>query len=817
MAHAATLTGLAGDLVTAITGKAKHEASFAGLHDQTLKGLRDQSHARTNQFAVSAKLDGMVEKLEVLNREDLASALQSRLEELQAKSRWMPEMLSFLLELSDRPAEKTVLEDVELANGPAIDEKDLTWEDILAEDPLSDSEIWEDVERGYFSSGDDSLEENTDLTVSTQATWLGDEDGAAVARLHLVQCDDSLLSATKATRDSWKPVQSREKILPLSELIIIREILSMMHGLPTDLFHMDVFSGRISLARRASMATASSHSLYDVLNACVRNGTIINYLRRWDASSQDTPYLQSIQSEIHQHCEKFGRHLEQIEQRYLDWGTKTVVSAIRVQTEVHRAAELLIRLATLIKNASGDASPFALLDLLYEETTTSQMTDSPQTFQALASIFLVGLRTYLRPVAAWTKTGSLSTKDDGSFFILDSNHNCELGEFWHGHFSIRRRPDGTPSAPKCFVFFTQKIFALGKSRALMRRLGQERDDVSDGHAPLPFFDGILDNLRQDTLMPFTQLLHDRLALWIAEVSTDCTPQLQSAILHDHGLTKTTDALPYIYCSRDGIAFSAFAEALIARAPGMGCNNRPWSDQFLLTELAHNIFGGIPGVDADNVYVSATSNEEANTTLAVSTTVQNLAELEIRYKLPWPVQNVTRSSTPVLHSKVFVFLLQVYYASSLIQGHLFELRSGEARSGSASKAVLKLRQHLLCFTSLMQAYLTTTAHTLHQQMQDRMLAAEDIDAMAMVWAEHERRLETSLLLTERLGPVRDAIIRILEISELLANTSGSSSVAGLLDQYQRGMAFLVAGVRGVSRAGAESSLEILAERLESLGW
>lgn len=806
MAHAATLNGLAGSLITAITGKQKDAASFAKLHEQTLKGLRDQRHARTNQFAIKDKLNGMVEKFEVLNRENLANALQDRLDELPPKSRWMPEILSFLLELSDRPAEKTCLEDVERSNGPVFAEKDLTWENILQEDPLSDSDIWENVERGYFSSGDDSLEDDTEPTLSTQATSLHDEDVAAVARLHLVQCDDSLPSATKESRESWKPAQSTTNSHILSELTIIREMLSMMHGLPTDLFHTDPSSGRVSLARRATMATASSHSLYDVLNVCVRSGTIINYLRRWVASQQDTPYLQSIQSCIHKLCVQFGRQLSQIEQRFIDPKVQTVVSAVQVQTEIHRAAGVLIRLATMVKNASVEKSPFALLNILYDEATTSQMMDSTTTFQTLSSVFLAGLRTYLRPVAAWTKTGSLSSKDLGDFFVIDSNHNCELGDFWHAHFSLHYQSNGTPNTPKCFKTFAPKIFALGKSRALLKRLNQEPDDISSEYpAPIPSFEKLSTHLQQNPFIPFPQLLHQTLQSWIAEISTNCAPQLQSALWYDHGLMNTLHALPYLYFSRDGIAFSTFADALIARV-----SNPSTTDQFLLTELAHTIFGSIPGVEGDNIYIS-TSPETSP--VATTTPIRKLAELKLDYNLPWPVQNVTRTSSLALHNQALVFLLQVHYASTVIRGRFFSLRSVKAREENAiSKLELKLRQHLLAFTNLLQEYLTTTASAIHSDMLHRMQRAEDIDTMAKIWENYKRRLEMSLLLAEGMKPVREAVLRVLELSE----AHGGEGIEGLLEEYQRDMGFLVAGVRGVSRAGGEGGLVMLGERLENMG-
>ncbi|SMQ53719.1 unnamed protein product [Zymoseptoria tritici ST99CH_3D7] len=809
MAHAAVLNGLTQKLITAVTGVDTGDRAYKSLRDQTIKGLKDQSHARTNQFAVKAQLDGLAEKFEVLNREDLAQAFQTRLDELPADQRWMPEILSLLLELSDRPVEKTDLADVENANAPPVEESTSILEGIFAREARDEDGLWDDVERGYHSSGDDDLEDDSDPTTSTQATSLAEDDDASIARLHLSTPDESAIADVKATRESWGVEESRRNGYLLSELAIVREILSMMHGLPTDLFHTDDSTGRVSLTRRAKLATTSSHSLYDVLHGCVQTGTTVNSVRRWVVSNQDVACIQSIQAGMQKHLVAFDIAVCRIEQTYVSPDSAAVVSAIGVQTAISGAATALVRLASLVKRSTEAKyiSPFVLLDLLYDETIIAQMTDNAELFQSLAAIFLAGLRTYLRHVAAWIKTGSLAARNDGTFFVLDSNKNCEAGNLWHDRFVMRTQPDGEPHMPRCMFALADKMFALGKSRSFLHRLQRQDGESQSVHklsSATPTFEALLQALREDTFMPFSQLLGHTLESWMSDVSTDCTPQLQQQLLSMCGLSEAVEALPYVYFGRDGIAFASLADSLIKRT-GKG-RQMTATDQFLLTELAQTTFGNLPGVDPDNVHVTIAKPEA---TLISESIIRRLEVCTISYNVTWPVQNIIRSSSPVSHSKVFALLLQIHYASSLLQDRFFDMRA-EPASGPDT---IKLRQRLSCFTSLINDFVTATAHTLHSGMQARMQAAKDIDAMVTVWSDYERRLQTSLMLTSRLEPIKEGIIGVLEISEHLARSMEPKSVAGLLEQFESSMAFLIAGVRGVSRAGGEQALEMLAERLE----
>jgi gamma-tubulin complex component 5 len=807
MAHVAVLNGLTQQLITSITGVKTGDRAFKSLRDQTAKGLREQSHARTNQFAVKSQLEGLAEKFEVLNRDDLARAFQSRIEELPTDQKWLPEILSLLLELSDRPAEKTVLDDVEHANAPPLSASTLDLDVIFAKESTDDVALWDDVERGYHSS-DDDLEDDSDPTISTQATSVAEEDVTSTARLHLIEPDEQAIAAVKATRESWSPQASRNSGHVLSELTVVREILSSMHGLPTDLFDMDDSSGRVSLTRRARMATASNSTLHDVLNECMQTATIVNSVRRWVASHQNVACIQSIQAAVQTHLIAFDVQICQLEAAFISPASTAVVSAIGVQTDITRFAAVILRLAALIKRSTEAEylSPFVLLDTLYDETNMAEMMEDVEIFQSLAVVFLAGLKTYLRHVAAWIKTGSLAAKNDGTFFVLDSDKNCDAGNLWHDRFVVRTQPDGKPYMPRCIFESADRLFALGKSRSFLRRLNQrggESEDIHDLSSATPSFEPLLQALREGTFTPFSQLLSNTLDSWMSDVGTDCTPQLREQLFTTHGLGEMMTALPCVYFSKDGIAFGSFADSLIKRvSKSQQMTN---ADQFLLTELAQTTFGVLPGVDADNIYFTTATQPFSSE----SSVLCRLGACTISYNVSWPIQNIVRARSSTLHSTVFTLLLQVHYASQLMDARFFDMRA----SAATLPETTRLRQRLICFITLLLAFITTTAHTLHSETQLRLKSAEDIDAMVRVWADYEQRLQTSLLLSARLEPMREAIMNILEISELLVHATGPKNVAGLLERFDSGMSFLVAGVRGISRAGGEEALGMFAERLE----
>jgi hypothetical protein len=101
----------------------------------------------------------------------------------------------------------------------------------------------------------------------------------------------------------------------------------------------------------------------------------------------------------------------------------------------------------------------------------------------------------------------------------------------------------------------------------------------------------------------------------------------------------------------------------------------------------------------------------------------------------------------------------------------------------------------------------------------------------VWITHIKHIDMALLLAQKLNPIREAIIGCLELCERFAmmwpRIAGSQTVteenaqplpsrrdfAGMRQELDKSVSFIIAGVRSVGRASGNKMLEELAERLE----
>ncbi|KAK3714100.1 hypothetical protein LTR37_008129 [Vermiconidia calcicola] len=844
MAHAAKLNELVGGLVRSANGASRDDASLHRLRDQAVKGLRSASHARTNQFDVKEKLDGLVEKFVVLNRDDLSEALQRRLNELPTGSKWMPEILSLLLQLSDRPVEKTRLEDVEALGKKAEDvQLPLTWEDIVADDQPNETGIWDDVERGYHSSGneptiDDAID--SDETDSTQATSVNAEDIDALARLHIIHPDNGALDGVSS---HYNELQNDKKATSVSELTLIRETLLMLHGLPTSLYHLDESTGWVSYRQHFWLETVTQAAVRDMIKRLANIGSSLNTLRQWFRSEQRMSYLQSCQSSVQQLVNNFGSELAAIEQRYLSPPAVLVVSVMEVKREVENRVRPLLELSLVVESTQRQdrQPPSVLLDALYTKACKCELSGNLDSSAALVKVLLAGLRAYLKPLSRWAQTGSIN-QDDSTFLIYEANSECDLSRLWSERFAMRTLLDGKPSMPIFMHRFASRIFAMGKSHAFLQALDDNAETDAAGEAwtsaQSRFFDGPPSG---NSILPFSQLLDESLKLWLTETSNDCTPLLQSKLLREHGALAIITELSQLFCSGNGVLFQMFADTLFWR---MDRDKENWRNSFLLSELAQSALGSKSPSSAHSLTVRFEDESDADLS---GSSIRQLDSLNLNTIFPWPVQNITRCRSPALYSKAFKLLLQIYRAKQLVRKQQFDLRSLYSHTphplGETAHA-LRIRQQFATHVDLLSAHVTSAAQTISSSLCKDIQAADGIDGMADVWASYEKRLETSLLLAPNMKPMREAITGHLELCESLTiawrrlfgnercstiemgeehhedtehrvsgNAPVGNTVKGLQSELDKSLSFIVAGLRGIGRAGGNTALETLADRLE----
>lgn len=829
MAHAARVSELADNLIQSLLGIDKTHPSFAKHKPVAVKGVRDNSYGRTNQFEVKDRLNGLVEKFAVLNRDDLSDALQSRLEELPTEGKWLPEILALFLSLSDRPVEKTPHGALESLHAEQHPGEQLTWDEIFADDPLDEPGLWDDIERGYHSSGDETgVEDDVDSepTTSTRATTIGDDSAEASARSYVTEPDVTLLEPIKQVRqehEGWLD----SGISRVSELAVIRESLFMLRGLPTDLYPLDTATGRIKTRPDATIATACMQSVNDSLAQFATLGNELQFVRKWGRTDQSRPYIRTCQAGIEQLLMEFGRHIAALEERYVGNSVDVVVSLIDVLAEAQRPARHLSHIASILDHLPSN-SPFALLNVLYDSSCAAQMIGDDELFVVLSSILFEAAQTYLRPVASWISNGSIPPVEH-DFFVSESEVDCGLGNLWHSKYVLRLSKANTPSTPGFMQDKAAKIFALGKSKMFLDYLNQ--GSIAAEHTTIaksdgPDFAGLRQQIEDSPLLPFSELFDETLRHWLSSISTDVTPNLTASLLEQHGLLRTLAAIDTSFFAADGALFQDFAESLFERIKRTPSS---WANGFLLTELARETLGESSSVDPQSLSIDLSPEPSPKS----DSTTRALQTIHLSYHLPWPIQNITRQTSPQIASKAFTLLLQISHVQHILHSQTFTLRklhstSLPANNDNTLNPALKLRHSLLTLTTTLRSHIATVTHTLTPLLQTSLLSAPTIDSMLASYTTHMHRLEVSLFLSPNLTPLREALVSALALCERfsplweLATTEGVGEgtregvrlgLRKLQGEFEEAVNFVRAGVRGVSRAGGEVLLEELAEGLE----
>ncbi|KAI4731862.1 hypothetical protein E4T49_00101 [Aureobasidium sp. EXF-10728] len=729
MAHAAKLGALTDDLISAITPSTSHRDArqLRHLKDSALRTFKTQHHVRVNQFEIDAKLEGLLEKFYVLNNEPLADALKPRLDELAAiPNKWRPEVLALLLALSDRPAEKTNIDKaLEIVPDEPV-EQQLTWAEIIADDPLDEEGIWDDVEyeSDYSEHRAPSLSDESigEPTTSTSASSLDQQDLASLARAFVILKDHELLDQVKDIRDRITSTHSGSE---LTELQVIRQVLLMLHGLPTDLFELRA-SGRVRTRYSCRIANIASSTLDRLLQEVALLGSQITVVRRFVASNQQSVVLQSFQAAVQVQLSELGRTLSSIEQDFLQQDSSTVVSLLNVHAEVDRVARPLVRLGSLIPDDAHkhNVRALRLLDNLFEQACNLQLIGEDEESTKVADLFFKCLEPYLRPIRLWMTEGKLITSNE-LFFVRSDHESSDRGSIWHSRFKLLREVDGSVFAPGFMKSLAERIFKAGKSVMLLETLGHKPDVYQRSQQSLDLA-RIMQSV-DNALLPFSETFKLALNRFADALEGSETKLLRQILMSQCGLQRTIVAVNHVYFGVNGAHFQNFAYGIFHRIDrGSG-----WDDRFLLTELAQTAFEPIGAVMSDHITVRVKPRNDQGSISTHGRRADMLGRIVVEYS-EWTL--------------------------SIMASHSKEQRVRE---------LLALRQHLSWFATTWKGYVCEVLSVVSAQLKIDLEAAADVDGMVAAFHTFQLDLTSKLLQHENLAPIQGSILAILELYEDLA--------------------------------------------------
>ncbi|KAF2196439.1 hypothetical protein GQ43DRAFT_484948 [Delitschia confertaspora ATCC 74209] len=875
MSQNARIGALTDELVRCITDFSPETNAQAYKHakDLALRKLKGHHYARTNQFHVQASLDGLDEKFRVLSRDDLADALKERLTELQRiPNKWTPELLSLLLQLSDRPVENSKVEDLEVF-APPKSLLPLTWAEIIAEDPPSDEELWKDIDYAAESSEDETRPDRQEKTSMKKALPSSIEDDTYDTETCVEPVDKKIIREletaqfwrTEATEDTGK--------VTITELQTVRETLFMLTGLETSLYTIDGQSGSIHVVQKFILSHTTPSTTNSVLSQLADIGHDLYRLRQWPHHKSSFPLIQTFEAAVTKRLADFDRYLASSQQSYLFPKSPFPVSILEVHNEVRKASNPLRHLAKLVSNVEPllYVNPFAHLETLFDRINLAQITLEQDVFEYLGTIFFECLQTYLKPIRKWMELGQLGHNDE-TFFIFENDSGSENSSLWHDRFVLRRGQGNALRSPNFLEPAAKKIFNTGKSVIFLKELGIRNTGISAESEPRLDFESVCGTDHELPLAPFSELFGAAFETWIRSKYSLASNVLRSKLLSECGLLRIIEAFKHLFLAANGSTFQDFASAIFER---MDSRRRGWNDRYLLTELAHAIYAtGLDPTDVERIVVRSSNTKKD------SRSVKSLSSVTVDYALPWPVMNIIQRSSIPIYQQVFTFLLQTYRAKYLLQN-----TDWKALSSAKAKALVqlsyKLRHHLIWFADNIRAYLTDIVFgPSTEALLSQLTEAQDIDEMSDVHMKYIARLQEQSLLSSNLKPIHQAIISLLDLAVLFSDihsseppkknasvplnsqadpnarpkmkskksrksiiptivddassdseeegtgehnasptkafqttSSFSENLNTIQEQFDSLLPFVIAGLRSVSRAGGELCWEMLAEKLE----
>jgi gamma-tubulin complex component 5 len=608
MAQASVTNPILDELVADISGLSpvKDARKFKKQRDNALKTTKSTQYGRVNQFEVESNLQGLVEKFQVLNRDDLSIALAEKLHTLkQYTDKWTPDILFLLLQLSDRPVEK-LPQYVARSQAIVSGKPDLTWDEVLMEDPYSDEELWKDVTYSPISS--DSEDESLPaLDPSNKPRHGSSEDDAKDIRKEIEPfetIDEDLLSSLRQLQ-FW----SQKTRLPnangvtesslVQESHAIREVLLVIRGLPTSLFKI-TGAGKVEFQGLYKIEDITSPVFSDLMSSFASIAQRILAVRIWANESQTDNLYQSFTASVQKQIQQFDKKLGLLDSALLASSGQIVVSLMHILEEVRVKSKPLLFLQASMDKLSPQKGPFSHLEILYNLICEQQESGDIVLFYFLGTIFFESAQNFFRPIQKWMTAGSINS-DTSSFFIVEIDGPLDDASIWNDQFHFRLAEDREMLAPKFIQTSAHRILNTGKSIRFLNKLGLDLRETSATMSSMRFED-VCKVDGQIPLASFSILFDHAFSNWIENMYGPTSNILREQLLTTHRLQQSLAALEDIYLSTDGTRLQALADPMFE-----AIDNRTSvrNDKYLLSERLKAVFADCPNVNVDLLTIRTT--------------------------------------------------------------------------------------------------------------------------------------------------------------------------------------------------------------------
>ena len=720
------------------------------------------------------RIAGLEEKFRILNNGELADALSDRVEKLSKwKKKFQLEILTLLLDLSESPATRTRVEDLELLKQPPP-VPPLTWSQVLADDPLDFSNnIWKTIDYAEDSS-------EVDEAVTPDRTVLFPAEQVSVYQHTPVPAEfpkelsvpiESVVVQETIESQFWKVKNGStgiptEKLL-LTETQLIRELLFMLMQLPTTIFQKSDH-GQLRVVGACCIQGISTEALDSIITSFIFIGQELAKVHEWVCRAEVVHMIQTIQAVLRDKLQIAAALLTEIETRLLHPELQASVSLLSVLFELQVATGPLLSINNLIlvQQTTQTKKPFALLESIYDGICLAESIGDENVYKLFEELFFLGLNTYLKPVFEWIEFGRLEL-DDEVFFVMKNEDVSSKELLWSKQYMLRSNLDGVLHAPHFLYQKASKILTSGKSISFMRSLGLETPEIDQGSSSIASvdFEWVCRLDHADVMQPFSERFGAAMDTWINSQHQLSSINLRKVMTFQFGLWRVLGALEYIYLSRNGAIASHVASGIFSR---IDRGKTVWNDQFVLTEMFREAYVSVDCVSTAQIFVRS-KRDKGLELPGRRRTMGSLACLMVSYKLPWAIANIIRPSTEDIYQRVFVLLVQVLRAKKMLSRKVIASLYVGNDHKSTTAIILSLRHRLLWFTNTLHAYLTITVLSQARlEFRSKMEKSVDLDEMIAAHDAHTSRLENQCLLSKKLASTHQAVVSVLDLVVLFSD-------------------------------------------------
>ena len=673
----------------------------------------------------------------------------------------MPEILSIFLQLSDQPAQKSRVKDVEFSRRetPAAP---LTWTQILDCDPFEQHGLWDNVDFAANESEEDySIEikrSQSPESISSRSSC--HEPGNKLLELSIsvqqVRLNDKLSSHFQQTPSAFPVECQQEPVVEITESQMVKESLLMLRSLPTFMYVI-CETGRILYSRRYCTINSPNSSITNLLGHLADMGTRLSLIRKWIQRPANSPLQQTFQAALAVRMTNIDRELSLFEASALN--RKDTITLSSMKEDVLSVSRYMLKVAELMQivNVVDESLvSFRILELLYDASCLSQSTGDIGEYIYMAQLFLECFLTYLKPVAEWMEKGELPQWRQ-AFFISKNEKTVGAEVSWGEQFALHHNSEGDLIAPVLLHPLALKILNTGKNVNFQRELSRSTsapDTFSD------FTSSLYLDVQQESknLRPFSELFHVAFDDWI-----DCRYRISSACLRQNlkvcGLESSLDALEYIFFCRNGFLTRQIVSAISDRLDRCPAT---WNDGSVLTNLFRSAFGPLKCVDAQRITVQSYSGvvlfQDRRRTVAA------LGSFSVHYQLAWSVANIFRPESAGTYQRILTILIQVQWTKYLLEAQQFPVNKPILSRSYEEEPSFLLRHRLLWFINLILTYLSDVVLSpCASQLRFEITKAKDIDEMVAAHEKYLMSLEDRCLLSQKLKPVHQAVVALLDVA------------------------------------------------------